>query len=166
MKKTTVSLQIVLAWVLPAALVSVPTILNQNKKICSFVFNGIICNSTIYKLHCAHLGFINIYGLLVLVTLCFLPVLFECFIYTRIFIIVHGKGPEVRRKAAQTCLPHLFILFNLSCTSTFDVLLVRIQTELPQTLQLFMTFQVALYHPLCNPFVYGLKMTEISKHLR
>ncbi|XP_020783524.2 olfactory receptor 6N2-like [Boleophthalmus pectinirostris] len=166
MKKATVSFLIVFAWVMPACQVSVPTILNRNKQLCNVIFQGIICNSTIYRLHCANAGFLNIYGLLVLINLCFFPVIFECFTYARIFIITNSRGAEVRKKAVQTCLPHLLVLINLTCSATYDVLLVRIQTVFPKTVRLIMTFQVVLYHPLFHPFIYGLKMKEISKHLK
>ncbi len=32
--------------------------------------------------------------------------------------------------------------------------------------RLIMMLQLVLYHPLFNPFIYGLKMKEISKHLK
>ncbi|XP_033842432.1 olfactory receptor 6N2-like [Periophthalmus magnuspinnatus] len=166
MKKATVIKLIVFAWVMPFCLLSVPTIVNRNKKLCNLVFEGIICNSTIYRLHCANAGFLNILGLLVLINLCFFPVLFECFTYARIFIIANSRGAVVRRKAVQTCLPHLLVLINLTCSATYDVLLVRIQTVFPKTVRLTMTFQMVLYHPLFHPIIYGLKMKEISKHLK
>uniref|UniRef100_A0A7N6ADE8 G-protein coupled receptors family 1 profile domain-containing protein n=1 Tax=Anabas testudineus TaxID=64144 RepID=A0A7N6ADE8_ANATE len=135
-------------------------------KICNFNFNGIICNSTVFKLHCVSSGPLNIFGLVAFVYILLLPVLFILFTYTRILIISYRSSREVRRKAAQTCLPHLLVLINFSCLSSYDVLLARIETDFPKIVRLIMTLQVILYHPLFNPIIYGVKMKEISKHLK
>ncbi|XP_045909967.1 olfactory receptor 11A1-like [Micropterus dolomieu] len=166
MRKSTVTIFLVLAWLVPACQDVVPVVLNANKKLCNFVFKGIICNSTVYKLHCESSGVLNIYGLIVFVNGLFLPVLFILFTYTRIFIITYHSCREVRRKAAQTCLPHLIVLISFSCLSAYDILLLRLETDFPKTLRLIMTFQILMYHPLFNPIIYGLKMKEIYKHLK
>ncbi|XP_044071836.1 olfactory receptor 11A1-like [Siniperca chuatsi] len=166
MRKTTVNLFLVLAWLVPACQLAVPIVLNANKKLCNFTLKGIICNSTVYKLHCVSSGVLNIYGLISLVNLALFPVLFILFTYTRIFIISYRSCREVRIKAAQTCLPHLIVLINFSCLTAYDVLLLRLETDFPQTVRLIMTLQIVMYHPLFNPIMYGLKMKEIYKHLK
>ncbi|XP_039673239.1 olfactory receptor 6N2-like [Perca fluviatilis] len=166
MRKTTVYIFLILAWILPACQVSVGTLLNANRKLCTFILKGIICNSTVQNLHCVNSAVLNIYGLIVLVSTVPLPVLFILFTYTRILIITYGSSREVRRKAAQTCLPHLLVLINFSCLTTYDVLLARLETNVPKTVRLIMSLQMILYHPLFNPIIYGLKMKEIYKHLK
>ncbi|XP_029980210.1 olfactory receptor 6N2-like [Sphaeramia orbicularis] len=166
MSKTKVTLFIALAWLVPASEIIVITAINANRKLCHFVFNGIICNSLVYRLHCVTSRALNIYGLFVFVNLDILPVLFILFSYTNIFIVSHRSGREVRKKAVQTCLPHLLVLINFSCFSAYDVLLLRMETEFSKTVRFIMTIQLILYHPLFNPVMYGLKMTEISKHLK
>nr|XP_046259641.1 olfactory receptor 11A1-like [Scatophagus argus] len=166
MRKTTVSIFLALAWLVPVCQTAVPPVMNANKKLCNFTFKGIICNSTVYKLHCESSRLLNIYGLYALANNVLLPVLFILFTYTRIFIISYRSCREVRRKAAQTCLPHLMVLINFSCLSTFDVLLLRLETDFPKTARFIITLQIILYHPLFNPIIYGLKMKEISKHLK
>ncbi|KAM9347085.1 olfactory receptor 6N2-like [Symphorus nematophorus] len=166
MTKRSVSIFLVLAWILPACQFAVPAVLNANKKLCKFSFKGIICNSTFYKLHCVRSRVLNIYGLMVFANLVILPVLFVLFTYTRILIISYQSCREVRRKAAQTCLPHLIVLINFSCLSAFDVLLLRLETEFPPTVRLIITLQIIMYHPLFNPIMYGVKMKEINKHLK
>ncbi|XP_051258771.1 olfactory receptor 51E1-like [Dicentrarchus labrax] len=166
MTKTTVNTFLVLAWLLPTCQVAATIILNANKKLCNFTFKGIICNSTVYKLHCVSSRLMNIYGLIVLVNLLFLPVLFILFTYTRILVISYGSCREVRRKAAQTCVPHLIVLINFSCLAACDILLVRLETEFPKGVRLILTLQIIIYHPLFNPIIYGLKMKEIYKHLK
>ncbi|XP_029283044.1 olfactory receptor 13C2-like [Cottoperca gobio] len=166
MRKTTVNIFLISAWLLPACQVSVPMLVSSNKKLCNFILKGIICNSAIHKLHCVSSEVLNIYGLVFLVVSVLLPVLFILFTYTRILMICYGSSREVRRKAAQTCLPHLLVLINFSCLSTYDVLLARLETDLPKTAHLIMSLQIVLYHPLFNPIIYGLKMKDISKHIR
>ncbi|XP_028447268.1 olfactory receptor 2T27-like [Perca flavescens] len=107
MKKTTVYVFLILAWTLPACQFSVGMLVNANKKLCYFILKGIICNSTVQKLQCVSSPELNIYGLIVFVIAVPLPVLFILFTYTRILIITYRSSREVRRKAAQTCLPHL-----------------------------------------------------------
>ncbi|XP_049905602.1 olfactory receptor 11A1-like [Epinephelus moara] len=166
MRKKTVSIFLVLAWVLPLCQNSVGAVLSAYKKLCNYTFKGIICNSTVSKLHCVRSRILNIYGLIVFVDVVPLPVLFILFTYTRIFIISYRSSREVTRKAAQTCLPHLLVLINFSCLSAYDVLLARLETDFSKTVRLIMSLQVILYHPLFNPIIYGLKMKEIYKHLR
>ncbi|XP_026151724.1 olfactory receptor 11A1-like, partial [Mastacembelus armatus] len=166
MRKRNICILLVVAWILPACETIVPIWMSADIKLCNFNFKGIICSSTVYKLHCVSSRLLYVYGLVVSVNLVILPVLFVLFTYIRIFIITYRSGREVRRKAAQTCLPHLIVLINYSCLFGFDVLIARLETDFPTTVRLIMTLQVILYHPLFNPIIYGLKMKEIYKHLR
>ncbi|KAM6955294.1 olfactory receptor 11A1-like [Lycodopsis pacificus] len=165
MRKTTVSMFLIFAWILPACQCSVPTLLSAKTKICKFHLKGILCNSTVPKLHCVSSRLLNIYGLVVLVSNVLLPVLFILFTYTRILVISYRcKG--VRRKAAQTCLPHLLVLINYSCFIAYDVLLPRLEHDFPKIVRLIMALQIVIYHPLFNPIIYGLKMRGIHEHLK
>ncbi|XP_034740586.1 olfactory receptor 2K2-like [Etheostoma cragini] len=166
MRKTTVNILLILAWLLPACQMSVGPLLTFNIKLCYFILKGIICNSTVNKLQCVSSALLNIYGLMVLVITVAFPVLFILFTYTRIFIVTYRSSREVRRKAAQTCLPHLLVLINFSCLSAYDVLLARLETDFSNTVRLIMFLQLVIYHPLFNPIMYGLKMKEIYKNLK
>lgn len=166
MSRTSVSALLALAWLLPAGQVAVPAAVNASKKLCKLSFKGIICNSTIYNLHCIRSQLLNIYGLMTFVSLGLVPVSFILFTYSRILIISSRSSREVRRKAAHTCLPHLLVLLNFTCSIAYDVLLIRLETTFPQTVRFIMTMQIIMYHPLFNPIIYGLKMKEIHKHLK
>ncbi|XP_047455975.1 olfactory receptor 11A1-like [Mugil cephalus] len=166
MRKKNVNILLVLAWLLPTCQIGAPISMNVNKKLCKFTFKGILCNSTVYKLHCVSSTFLNIYGLVGFVNIVFVPLLFILFTYIRIFIITYRSCREVRRKAAQTCLPHLIVLLNFSCLTAYDVLLLRLDVEFPTIVRFIMTLQMILYHPLFNPVIYGLKIKAIYKHLR
>nr|XP_033474181.1 olfactory receptor 11A1-like [Epinephelus lanceolatus] len=166
MTKTTVSIFLVLAWVLPACEMAVPTGVSANKKLCTFILKGVFCNNTVYKLQCVISRARLIRDMIIMVNIELVPVLFILFTYTRIFLITYQNGREVRKKAAQTCLPHLIVLLNFSCLCVYDVIIIGLEPVFPEIVHLIMTLQIVLYHPLFNPIMYGLKMKEISKHLK
>ncbi|XP_039673252.1 olfactory receptor 6N2-like [Perca fluviatilis] len=166
MRKKTVSIFLGLAWIVPASQIAVPAGLSAKEKLCSFILKGIFCNNTVYKLQCVISGARVVRDMIILLNVALVPVLFILFTYTRIFIITYRSSREVRKKAAQTCLPHLIILINFSCLCAYDVIIVGLEPHFPKIVHLIMTLQVILYHPLFNPIMYGLKMKEISKHLK
>ncbi|XP_026151934.1 olfactory receptor 6N2-like [Mastacembelus armatus] len=166
MRKTTVNVFLLLAWLVPACEIAVSLALYTNIKLCSFRLKGVFCNSSIYSLQCGRSVALTVYGVFMLVNIALLPLLFILFTYTRILLISYRSCKTVRNKAAQTCLPHLLVLINFSCFVTYDVVVVRLESDFPNIVRLIMALQVILYHPLFNPVIYGLKMKEISKHLK
>ncbi|XP_074551325.1 olfactory receptor 11A1-like [Halichoeres trimaculatus] len=166
MKKTRVCIFVVSAWFVPVCEVTGVFAMNFSLKLCSFTLNGVFCNNALYKLFCVRTEGLAIYGVVLLINLGLLPALFILFTYSRILVITYHSCKELRMKAAQTCLPHLIVLFNFSCFFTFDVTSARLKSEIPKTASLIITLQVVLYHPLINPIIYGLKMKEIHRHLR
>ncbi|XP_010754502.3 olfactory receptor 4D6-like [Larimichthys crocea] len=166
MRKTTVSILLVLAWLVPACQISAAVVLNINNKLCSFTLKGIYCNNSVNFLYCEGSKVLSVYGIVVLLNLALFPMLFILFTYTKILIISYRSCGEVRKKAAQTCLPHLLVLINYSVLLTYDVITVKLETEFPKTVRFVMTLQIVMYNPLFNPVIYGLKVREISKHLK
>ncbi|KAM8854777.1 olfactory receptor 2T27-like [Spinachia spinachia] len=165
MQNTLVSIFLISAWILPACLLLVILLLSAKREICKIHLEGIFCNSTILKLQCVRSRILNIYGLFLLVTFLILPVFFILFTYTRILVVSY-RCRGVRRRAAQTCLPHLLVLINFSCLTVYDVLLPRLEFASPTIVRLIMALQVLIYQPLFNPLIYGLKMRKILDHLK
>ncbi|XP_026152133.1 olfactory receptor 6N2-like [Mastacembelus armatus] len=165
MRKTTVNVFLLLAWLVPACELSVSVSVYAVIKLCSFSLKGIFCNNSIYSLQCGRSVAVTVYGVFMLVSIVLLPLLFILFTYTRILLISYRSCKTVRNKAAQTCLPHLLVLINFSCFVTY-VVVVRLESDFPKTVRLVMALQMITYHPLFNPVIYGLKMKEISKHLK
>ncbi|XP_018529678.1 olfactory receptor 6N2-like [Lates calcarifer] len=165
MRKTTVSILLGVAWLLPACQIAVPVILSADMKICNFIVRGIFCNNSIYNLHCVSSRARSVFGVVALIITALCPFLFILFTYTSILIISYQRL-NIRKKAAQTCLPHLLVLISFSCLCAYDVIIVRLGSDFPKTARFIMTLQAVLYHPLFNPIIYGLKMKEISKHLK
>ncbi|XP_036965912.1 olfactory receptor 11A1-like [Acanthopagrus latus] len=166
MRKTTISIFLVLAWLLPACQTSVPVILSADMKLCHSTLKGIFCNNSFYNLNCVSSRARSIFGVFALLDVGLFPFLFILFTYTRILIISYQSNRNVRKKAAQTCLPHLLVLISFSCLCAYDIIIVRMESDFPKTVHFIMTLQAVLYHPLFNPIIYGLKMKEINKHLR
>ncbi|XP_026150506.1 olfactory receptor 11A1-like [Mastacembelus armatus] len=166
MTTTNVSIFLFLAWFSAACHFAGLTILNAKTKLCNFSFKGVVCNNVMYELHCVRSSVINFYGVVAVVDLIIFPLIFIVFTYIRIFIIAYRSGREVRRKAAETCLPHLMVLISYSCLSVYDLSIARVESNFPKTARLIMTLQTIVYHPLFNPLIYGLKMKEIYKHLK
>ncbi|KAL3969549.1 zinc finger protein [Sarotherodon galilaeus] len=166
MGKTTVSIFLFIALLIPACHIAVPAIGSAEATLCNVNLKGIFCNNAIYTLQCVKSKLNTVFGVVSLIDLVILPMVFVVFTYTKIFIVSYQSGKEIRKKAAETCLPHLLVLFNFSCLSIYDVSIARVESDFPKTARLIMTLQIVLYHPLFNPFIYGIKMKEISKQLK
>ncbi|XP_047227311.1 olfactory receptor 13C2-like, partial [Girardinichthys multiradiatus] len=166
MRKTKVSIFLVLAWLVPACHVVILIIIFVHLKLCSFTLKGIFCNNSLNYLLCVASRAIMIFGLVVLFNMSILPMLFVLFTYTMILRIAYRSCGEVRKKAAQTCLPHLLVLINYSCLLTYEMIIVRLESDISKIVRFVIKLQIIIYNPLFNPIIYGLKMKEISKHLR
>uniref|UniRef100_A0A8C6SG24 Olfactory receptor n=1 Tax=Neogobius melanostomus TaxID=47308 RepID=A0A8C6SG24_9GOBI len=166
MTKSMVNVLLTVAWTVPGFQMAVLVSAASQMKLCNFISRGIICNTTTHKLHCFPSAALNSWGSFTLVNSVFVPVIFNGFTYTHIFIIANRRGQEARKKAMSTCLPHLVVLFIYFCLGSFDVLLARVDGEFPKLGRFIMSVQLILYHPLVNPFIYGLKMKKISTHLQ
>ncbi|XP_072253842.1 olfactory receptor 11A1-like [Leuresthes tenuis] len=166
MRKTTVSILLVVSWFFAACHITVQVILSFQSKLCTSDFKGIFCNNAMYTLQCVRPRALIIFGVVSLINLVLLPMLFTVFTYTKIFTISQRSCKEFRRKAFETCLPHLLVLISFTSLMTYDVTVARVESNLPKTARFIMTLQIILYHPLFNPIIYGLKMKEIFKHLK
>ncbi|KAK2840417.1 hypothetical protein Q5P01_014157 [Channa striata] len=166
MRKTTVIVFLVLAWFLPVCQLAGLSAMSAYQKLCSFTLTVIFCNNSIYKLFCVPSRAISVFGIINLLNDVVFPVIFIIFTYARILMICYQSSGDVRKKAAQTCLPHLLLLINHFLLITYDLIVVRVESDLPKTARLILTLPLVIYNPLFNPIVYGLKMKEIFKHLK
>ncbi|XP_063353656.1 olfactory receptor 6N2-like [Pelmatolapia mariae] len=166
MNRIMIYICLILAWLIPAFEALMLGVLYSNVKLCSFTLTGIFCNNSVHKLQCVPSVAISIYGVVMLINIALLPLLFILFSYIKILRISYQRCREVRKKAVKTCLPHLLVLIHFSCFIFIDIIIVRLETDLSKTLRLILTFELILFHPLLNPIIYGLKMNEISKHLK
>ncbi|KAF3694369.1 Olfactory receptor 2T27 Olfactory receptor OR1-67 [Channa argus] len=165
MRKRTIIIFLFLSWLFPVCHFLTLATMCANQKLCSFTLKVIFCNNTFFKLFCVTPKAITIFGVFALLNNVGFPVFFIIYTYTRILKICYRSSGDVRKKAAQTCLPHLLLLMNHFILITYDIIVVRLEYDFPKTARLIMTLPV-VYNPLFNPIVYGLKMKEIFKHLK
>ncbi|KAK2840420.1 hypothetical protein Q5P01_014160 [Channa striata] len=161
MRKQTINILLALAWIYPACHFVALTTICANEKLCSFTLKVIFCNNTFLKLFCATPRALSVLGVITLFNNVGVPVFFIIYTYTRILKICYRSSAEVRKKAAQTCLPHLLLIINHFILLTYDVIIVRLEYDFPKAARLIMTLPLVVYNPLFNPIVYGLKMKEI-----
>ncbi|KAM6934085.1 olfactory receptor 6N2-like [Xenentodon cancila] len=166
MTKTTVITLLFLAWFIPACHVAVPVLLNTHNTLCTYTLQGIFCNNAAHNLYCVKYKALTVYSLIVLFNVGIIPMLFIFFTYTKILVVAYRSCGEIRKKAAQTCLPHLLVLINHSFLLTYDVVIVKLESDFPKVARVAMTLQIVMYNPLCNPLIYGLKVKEIFKQLK
>ncbi|XP_067370995.1 olfactory receptor-like protein COR2 [Channa argus] len=166
MRKRTVNILLALSWLLPVCQIGGLATMSSCQKLCSFTLKVIFCNNSIYKLFCVASRAITVYGVFVVLNIVGFPVVFIVFTYIRILVTCYRSSRAVRKKASQTCLPHLLLLINHFLLITYDLIIVRLESDFPKTARLIMTLQVILYNPIFNPIIYGLKMKEIYKHLK
>ncbi|XP_013879278.1 olfactory receptor 11G2-like, partial [Austrofundulus limnaeus] len=166
MTKNAVNIFLIFVWFFPACHITVTTVLIAKAKICNLSLNGIICNNAVFTLQCVRSKPLTVFGLISLIDLVIFPMLFIVFTYAIIFMKACQNFKTFSRKAAETCIPHLLVLFSSSYLVAYDVIIARVESEFPKTVRFLMTLQLFLYQPLINPFIYGLKMKGISKGLR
>ncbi|XP_060944997.1 olfactory receptor 11A1-like [Limanda limanda] len=166
MRKTTVKVLLFTAWFVPVCEFGISVEWYIHIKICHYSLQGLYCNTSIFTLQCVPSVALSIYGVFLLLNNVLLPMLFIFFTYIRILIVTYRRFKTTRTKALQTCLPHLLVLINLSGFIAYDVIVVRLESDIPKLAHLILTLQIMVYHPLLNPFIYGMKMKEISKHLK
>ncbi|XP_061917939.1 olfactory receptor 10J4-like [Entelurus aequoreus] len=168
MGKRTVAVLLTLAWFIPACHIAISMVMIANHKMCNSTLRSFFCNNSIYQLHCATSRVLSVWGLVILVNLGVIPVIFILFTYIKIFVItfILNSCVEVRKKATETCLPHLMVLISFFLLCAFDIITARLESELQTGVRSIMTLIVFVYSPLFNPIIYGIKMKEISKHIK
>nr|XP_061809865.1 olfactory receptor 13C3-like [Nerophis lumbriciformis] len=166
MGKTTVTILLALAWFVPAFELSVTMVLQSKQKICQTTLEGFYCNVKMLKIHCTTPIYLTVWSLFNLTSTTIVPVLLILVTYIKIFITVYNSHGEVRKKAIDTCLPHvtvLIITFSLLC---IDLILTLLGAVLSKKISLIINLQMLVYNPLCNPIMYGLKVEKIWKHIK
>ncbi|XP_036393553.1 olfactory receptor 51I2-like [Megalops cyprinoides] len=167
MKMSTVKKLLFFAWIVPAFEISIMTMLTNRLTLCKFQLNRVYCdNYSIVKLSCEDTTVNNIYGIFVLIIAVFPALFFIVFSYIKILVICHTSSKETRKKALQTCLPHLLVFINFSINSVFEIVHHRLQSNVPHIIRMVMSVEFLVIPPLFNPVIYGLKLQEIGKRLR
>ncbi|KAG9280023.1 olfactory receptor 6N2-like [Astyanax mexicanus] len=155
MNMSTVRKLLFICWFVPFCEIGILVILTYRLKLCRFKLERIYCsNYAIVKLSCGDTTVNNSY------------VIFIIFSYVRILSVCLKNSKEFRRKALQTCFPHLFIFISFSVTSCFEIINSRLEGNVPHIVAMIMSIENMVIPPLINPVIYGLKLQEILKRIK
>ncbi|XP_058234160.1 putative gustatory receptor clone PTE03 [Hemibagrus wyckioides] len=159
---------IFLSWFLPSCTIGITVLLTSRLQLCRFKLNRIFCdNYSIVKLSCKETSLNNIYGLFIFSITVFPPVIFIIYSYIRILAVCLNNSKDFRRKALQTCLPHLLIFIIFSVNMCFEIINSRIESkQIPHIIAMILSVEYLLIPPLFNPIIYGLKLQEILNSIR
>ena len=167
MTKSRLSQMVCFSWITPLCIFSINVVLTLRLRLCSTNIQKLLCvNWIIVKLACPDANTIpnNIIAYFTI----FLYVshgLFVIWTYMHL-IITSVRSKDDRVKFMQTCVPHLASLSTFVATIVFDLMYMRFgSTDLPQSLQNFISIEFLLFPPVLNPLIYGFKLTKIRHRI-
>ncbi|XP_026138934.1 putative gustatory receptor clone PTE03 [Carassius auratus] len=165
MTPTMLSVLISIGWIYTMLCVGIAGILNARLTMCGNKLWKVYChNWEIVKLSCANTIINNVFGFFILTTTVIMPLTFILYSYVKILIICRKTSIDFRRKAYQTCIPHIVILLNFSVALFCGITLSRVATlELPLVLSIILSLEFLIVPPILDPLVYGLNFPEIRK---
>ncbi|XP_072531062.1 olfactory receptor 10J4-like [Salminus brasiliensis] len=166
-KMSTIRKFLFCCWFVPSCETGVGMILMYQLTLCKFKINRIYCNNgAIVQLSCGDTSIKTSYGMLIFSIAVFPPVMFVIYSYMVILVVCLKSSAECRRKALQTCFPHLLIFTSFTCTSCFEVIYGRLDTHIPHIVAMVLSVENMVIPPLLNPIVYGIKLQEILNSIK
>ncbi|XP_036421662.1 olfactory receptor 6N2-like [Colossoma macropomum] len=166
-KMSTVKKFLFFCWLFPACEIGILIILTYQLQLCKFNLDRIYCNDySIAKLSCGDTSVTNVYGQFCVTLTVFPALIFIIYSYVRIFEICFKNSKEFRRKALQTCFPHLFIFISFSFNSCFEVINTRLEGNVPHIVSVMVSVENLVIPPLINPIMYGLKLQDIYSKIK
>ncbi|XP_060797903.1 putative gustatory receptor clone PTE03 [Neoarius graeffei] len=167
-KMSTVRNLILFSWLLSCCEIGVAAVLISQRQLCKFKLNRIYCDGySIVKLSCRETSVNYVYGLFIFSIAVIPPVIFIVYSYIRILTVCLKNSKDFRRKALQTCLPHLLIVIFLFVTFFFEIIYNRLESnQIPHIIAMIQSVEYILIPPLFNPIIYGLKLQEILKSMK
>ena len=156
------------AYFVPAAFLLGQVCLTTQISLCQYTIHKIFCdNFSIFSLSCAdnisHVS--NVYGIFLLISFGVLPVFLVFLSYLKIVLVTLNASRNARKKAIETCTPHLIIFINFSLVTFFTIIYNRISDYVPGGLNVFVSINYVLIPPLMHPVIYGWKNKEIQRSL-
>ncbi|KAM9342755.1 olfactory receptor 2C3-like [Pholidichthys leucotaenia] len=167
MTKQKLSGMVCFSWLTPFSIFSINVLLTSALKLCGFSIQKLMCiNWLIVRLACPDANtFLNgVYAYAVmLVYVC--HGLFIIWTYMHL-IRTCARSKDDRMKFMQTCVPHLISLVTFVFTIMFDLMYIRFgSSDLPLSLQNFISIEFLLIPPVMNPLIYGFKLTKIRNRI-
>lgn len=160
---------LLLCWLLPASLLSGAVLLAAQLPLCRSQFSRIYCDIySFISLSCGGRAALlsEVYGLAVAAGTVLLPAAFVLFSYSRILSICLRRSRSFSSKALHTCVPHLLVFINYSLSTAAELLQRRLQPASEPATSMVPSVLVVVVPTVFNPVVYGLKVTEVFRHVR
>ena len=150
----------------PAVLILSHICLTSQIPLCKHNIQRIFCdNLSFHALSCFETiqGLVsNLYGICLFVGFGVVPLFLVFLSYYKIIVLSLKASGNARKKAFETCTPHLIIFINFSFASFFSVIYIRFN---PHSEHMFLSIFYNLFPPLLHPLVYGLKNRETRQSL-
>ncbi|XP_017542612.1 olfactory receptor 6N2-like [Pygocentrus nattereri] len=166
-KMSSVKKLLFFCWFVPSCETGVGMILTYQLTICKFKLNRVYCNTgAIVKLSCGDTSVKTSYGMVIFCVAIFPSVIFVIVSYVRILEVCLKSSKDCRRKALQTCFPHLIIFTSFTVTACFEAINNRLEGNMPHIVSMIMSVENLVIPPLINPIIYGLKLQEIWNRIK
>ncbi|XP_023258399.1 olfactory receptor 6C1-like [Seriola lalandi dorsalis] len=163
MSKRKLSALVCFSWLTPFCIFSISIILTSNLKLCGSKIQKLFCvNWIIVKLACSDTDTVS--NNIISYATIFIYVFHGFFIIWTYMHLIRTcvRSTDDRIKFMQTCVPHLISLVTFLVVIVFDLMYMRFgSTDLPQSLQNFISIEFLLIPPFMNPLIYGFKLTKI-----
>ncbi|XP_061578860.1 olfactory receptor 51I2-like [Cololabis saira] len=155
---------VVLAELYPACVCCFCISLTIRLPLCGNKLHRLFCtNWPVVQLSCVDTTVNNIVGLIAVVATIFLPLIFVLYTYLRILSVSRRSSRDIRKKALQTCLPHIVTFVNYSLSFVGELLLNRLRDdEINPFVIVVLSLEFLIIPPIINPLVYGLKLPQIK----
>lgn len=162
MRPARVRLLLALVYLLLVSCSALQVYLTSRLPLCRHVVDKLLCDSLVVsRLACRTTGLVTWYGFCCTVCVIVLPCLLVLLSYCHICVVMLKLTGESRRKAVQTCTPHLVAFINFSGATFCGVSYNRLSASAPKAINIFTCVSFFLMPPLLNPIIYGIKMKEI-----
>ncbi|XP_040902135.1 olfactory receptor 52E8-like isoform X2 [Toxotes jaculatrix] len=131
----------------------------------SNVINHCFCeHMALVELACGSTAINNLVGLLTAFLIPVADVLFITASYVVIFWSVLKSG-KLSVKALDTCITHIVVMSLNLIAALIAFLSYRIRNNLPVDIRVFFSTMYVLLPSCLNPIIYGIRTTEIRKHI-
>ncbi|XP_076147530.1 olfactory receptor 4B13-like [Alosa pseudoharengus] len=152
-----VKILIAFSWIFPFCTFPLYLVLTIRLSFCSNIIHKTHCvNFDLVQLSCTSTFVNNIVGLLIMGVYMFPQLLVILFSYAQILNICIHASKECRKKALQTCIPHLLTVINYFFGACFEIIQARIRgTQTPFGVAVFLSLYFIILQPLFDPLLYG-----------
>ncbi|CAL9689840.1 unnamed protein product [Knipowitschia caucasica] len=147
----------------PAVFCGICLYLSVRLPLCGYKLHRIFCsNWPVVKISCVGTLLNNIMSQYTTLTTIFVPLLFVLYSYIRILVVCRTGSVETRRKAWQTCLPHLVTFVTYSLCLFCELSITRFDSDsVDPYVVAVLSLEYLLIPSLNNPIIYGLKLPQI-----